>query len=133
MTTVETMNRRGFGGLVVLFAGALVALSGCATIRAHEAASTERLLAAAGFQMRPADSPERLQDLATMPPFKVVSRSKDGNVVYTFADPENCHCLYVGGPKEYSAYERLRVEREIASEMNEASMNWDMWGPWWWR
>ena len=60
---------------------ALLALSGCATIRAHEAATTERLLAAAGFQMRPAESPERVRDLATMPPLKVVEDNLivDGN------------------------------------------------------
>jgi hypothetical protein len=131
MTTAETMDRRRLGSLIVLFAAALAALSGCATMRRHEAASTEQLLAAAGFQMRPATSPEQLRDLTTMPPFKLVSRSKAGNAVYTFADPENCYCLYVGGSKEYSEYQRLRVEREVAAEMNEASMDWAAWGPWW--
>ena len=132
MTTAETMDRRGLGGLVVLFAAALVALSGCATMRRHEAASTEQLLTAAGFQMRPANSPELLRDLTTMPPLKLVSRSKDGNAVYTFADPENCHCLYVGGSKEYSEYQRLRVERENAAVMNEELLDWAAWGPWSW-
>src|SRR5258705_6324769 len=97
MTTVEAMDRRRLSGLGALFAAALVALSGCATMRRHEAASTEQLLAAAGFQMRPANSPEQLRDLATMPPLRLVSRSKDGAALYTYADPENCHCLYVGG------------------------------------
>ena len=133
MTTAHTVNDRRHARCAVLFAAALLALSGCATLHAHEAATTERLLAAAGFQMRPAESPERVRDLAAMPPLKVVSRSQDGNVVYTFADPENCHCLYVGGPKEYSAYERLVVEKEIARETSAASMNWEVWGPWWWR
>jgi hypothetical protein len=101
-------------------------------MRRHEAASTEQLLAAAGFQMRPANSPEQLRDLTTMPPRKLVSRTKDGTTVYTFADPDNCHCLYVGGPTEYSAYQRLQVQKEIAAEMDQASMDWAAWGPWWW-
>jgi len=130
MTIADTLDRRRLVGFVVLFAAALLVLSGCATIRRHEAARTEQLLAAAGFQRRPADSPERRQDLTTMPPFKLVAQSKDGNVVYTFSDPANCRCLYVGGPNESSTYERLRVEREIATDMNEASMNGDVWGPW---
>jgi len=129
MTIADTLDRRRLVGFVVLFAAALLVLSGCATIRRHEAARTEQLLAA-GFQRRPADSPERRQDLTTMPPFKLVAQSKDGNVVYTFSDPANCRCLYVGGPNESSTYERLRVEREIATDMNEASMNGDVWGPW---
>ena len=49
----------------------------------------ERMLVAAGFL---ADTPELQEDLT---------------------DPDNCHCVYVGGNKEYSESERLRVEREI--------------------
>lgn len=87
---------------VVLVTAALLVLAGCATIRRYEATATEQLLAVAGFQRQAADSPERLAALDTMPPLKLVARQEDGNVVYTFSDPQNCHCLYVGGPKEYS-------------------------------
>jgi hypothetical protein len=132
MTIADTMGPRRLGGTAVVVAAALLALSGCATIRRHEAASTEQLLAAAGFQQRPANNPEQHQDLTTMPPYKIVARSKNGNVVYTFADPENCHCLYVGGPKEFSEYQRLLVEREVARDTSDASLNWEAWGPWWW-
>ena len=132
MTTSVTVDRGLAAMALVLFAAVLLALSGCAAIRKSTASSTERDLAAAGFQMRPADSPEREKDLAAMPPRKLVSRTQDGNVVYTYADPDNCRCLYVGGPKEYSAYERLLVERDIAIDRSEA-MDWQVWGPWWWR
>jgi hypothetical protein len=132
MTTGDAVTRRCHARSVGLLGAALLAVSGCAAIREHEAASTEQLLAAAGFQRRAADDPERLQDLTRMPPFKLVARSKDGNFVYTFADPESCRCLYVGGPKEYSSFQRLRAETEIARDTNEASMTWPLWGPWWW-
>ncbi len=75
---------------------------------------TERMLAAAGFQKRPADTHELQADLRSIPPHRLVSRTKDGNVVYMYADPDNCHCVYVGGSKEYSEYERRRLERELA-------------------
>ena len=131
MTMAETMNPRRVGGAVVVIAAALLALSGCATIRRQEAADREQLLAAAGFQRRPASSPEQHQDLTTMPRYKIVERSKSGDVVYTYADPENCHCLYVGGPKGFSQYQRLLVEREVTRDLGEASLNWGAWGPWW--
>jgi len=38
-----------------------VMLTGCAAIQRSEARSTEQLLAAAGFLMRPADTAERQQ------------------------------------------------------------------------
>ena len=84
----------------------------CAAIQRFEVRDTERMLAAAGF-MRLADTPELQEDLRSIPPYRIVSRTKDRNVVYMYADPDNCHCVYVGGNKEYSEYERRRVEREI--------------------
>ena len=113
---------------VVVFTAALLTLSGCAAIRRHEAGSTEQLLAAAGFQTRPADNPERVHDLAVMPPLKIVARNQDNDVRYTFADPYKCRCLYVGGPKEYSAYQRLVTEQQIAQEWPSAQEDWMNWG-----
>jgi hypothetical protein len=107
-------------------------LTGCAAIQRSAAKDTEQLLAAAGFQAKPAETPEKLTNLRTMPACQLVSQAKDGNMVYTYADPDYCQCLYVGGPKEYSAYQRLAVEKQIAQERLDAAMDWDMWGPWLW-
>ena len=115
---------------VLVVAAALLTLSGCAAIHRQEAASTEQLLAAAGFQMRAADSPERVHDLTAMPPLKLVARSQDNNVRYTFADPYKCRCLYVGGAKEYSAYRRLAREKQIEEErLQDGEPNDGLWGP----
>jgi hypothetical protein len=100
--------------IVVLALIVALPLAGCAAIQRSEARGTEQLLAAAGFQAKPADTQEKLANLRTMPPRKLISQSKDGNLVYSYADPDYCQCLYVGGPKEYSAYQRLTVQREIA-------------------
>ena len=43
-----------------------VLLGGCAAIQREEAQQTESTLSAAGFQMKPADTPERLAHLQTM-------------------------------------------------------------------
>jgi hypothetical protein len=109
---------------LVVLAATLLALAGCATMQRGEAASTEQLLTAAGFQMRPANTPERLADLNAMPPGKLLVSSRAGNVIYTYADPERCRCLYVGGPKEYSALQRLRVEKEIAADEPQSGLDW---------
>jgi hypothetical protein len=96
-----------------LLAVAMLLGGACAAIQRYEARDTERMLAVAGFQLLPADTPERQEDLRSIPPHRMVSRTKAGDVVYMYADPDNCHCVYVGGSKEYSEYERLRAEREI--------------------
>ena len=123
---------QGYRNVVVLALLAALLLAGCAAIQRREAQDTEQLLAAAGFQAKPAETPEKLANLRAMPPRQLVARSKDGNFVYTYADPDYCQCLYVGGPQEYSAYQRLAVQKEIAQEQRDAAMDWGMWGPGWW-
>jgi hypothetical protein len=126
------MNYRVCARRIVLSVGLAVAvmLTGCAAIQRSEARDTEQLLAAAGFVMRPADTAERQERLRALPPYRLESRTKDGKVVYTYADPDGCQCLYVGGSKEYSEYQRLRVERQIAADQAWAAqagpMDWDM-------
>jgi hypothetical protein len=112
----STLNRTA---LLLAVPGLLGA--GCATIQRLEATETERMLAAAGFHMVPADTPERREDLRSGPPHRIMRRTKNGNVEYTYADPDSCRCVYVGGAKEYSEYERLRVNKEIARRAGEGS------------
>ena len=123
--------------LLVLLATAF-ALGGCAAMRRHEARDTGDLLVSAGFTTKPADTPERAQQLHAMPPLRLVSESEDGNVVYRYADPYSCDCLYVGDQQAYAEYKRLALQRQIADERLEASeaedsaaIDWSLWGPWW--
>ena len=119
-----------------------LAAAGCSYIRGHEAERTDRLLAAADFQMVPADTPAKLVQLKAQKPLKIIGRSKDGKMVYTYADPYNCQCMWVGGPDQYAKYQRIALEKKIADENLEsaqvdedaASMDWGPWGPWapWW-
>jgi len=97
----------------------MVLLTGCATIRRLQARDTEELLTAAGFKKQLVDDTNPLE--AT--PYRLVSRTKDGTMQYTYADPDSCRCVYFGGSKEYAEYQRLRRlddERRLAAE--------DAWG-----
>ncbi len=123
--------------LVVLVAAAL--LTGCSYFRKQEAKDVETTLTAAGFTMRPANSPDKLTKLQAMPQRKFFSRVKpDGEVVHLYADAEFCKCLYAGTQAQYARYQQLAIQQKIAqerveaAEMNEdAAMDWGMWGPFW--
>jgi hypothetical protein len=113
------------------------ALAGCAAIEEHEAQQTEQLLAAAGFQMRPADTPAKLADLERLQQHKLVRHERDGETTYVYADAAGCKCLYTGSQASYDQFQNLQAQEDIASqemmaaEMNQqAAMNWEMWGPW---
>jgi hypothetical protein len=117
---------------------ALVALglsvTGCAAIRAHQTAETEQVLAAAGFQVQPADTPEELAHLQTLTPRKVVRYVRDGQQQYVYADPETCRCFYMGDEQRYQRYQELSLQKQLNDErMSAARQNyWGIFGPWYW-
>jgi hypothetical protein len=118
--------------IVVVLAGTF---AGCAAMTRSAARSTEELLTVAGFEMLPADTTERQQRLTAMPRYRLETRTRDGAIVYTYADPDRCRCVYVGGPTEYAAYQWLRAQQEIEQDdtrvETEAATN-SIWGPWMW-
>jgi len=127
------------GTVLVSVACALLTspLLGCAYIQKEEAKSTETLLAAAGFQIKWADTPQRLADLSGLEPNELTPQDRDGETYWVYADPKVCRCIYVGNQKNYSEYEKLKVKQQMVNEqeataaMNQdASLNWGMWGPW---
>jgi hypothetical protein len=116
-----------------------VVVASCAAMRREEAQQTESILSAAGFQMRLADTPERVAHLSTLRPLKLVPHMKDGKLLYTYADPKGCRCLFVGDEQAYQRYQQLALKQQLAqeqvmaAEMDEsAAMDWGLWGPFWW-
>jgi len=101
----------------------------------------EPMLSAAGFHMLPADTPARVAETQHLTPLKVRYYFDNGKPRYWFNDPVSCHCVYVGGEKNYQQYERIRLseqaaqQEEAAAEMNEDAvqqeqMNMMLWpGP----
>jgi len=119
-------------------AAAVGVLSGCSYFRRKGADQTESTLAAAGFQVKLADTPKRQAGLARFPTRKIVTRMRDGQLTYFYADPDFCKCLYYGDQQAYARFRALAIQQRIAQEevdaaaMNEdTAMDWGMWGPFW--
>ena len=118
----------------VLLAFAALSMTGCAAMRRDAAADTESTLAAAGFTVNPAVSPERAAMIASLPPNRISQRIEGSHISYLYPDPINCHCLYIGGQEAYGRYQQIAIQQRIAREQVEAaqlnsSFAWD-WGPW---
>ena len=124
--------------ILMLIFVAFTGFIGCTAIEKSDAMDTERLLSAAGFQMKFSDTPDKLANIKAMTQRKVVPHEKDGTVYYAYADAEFCKCLYLGSERAYQQYEKLAIQQSIA-QMNQstatmgegASMNWDAWGGGW--
>lgn len=125
---------------LVLLAGTGLGLAGCAT-PAQQAQHRGNLLAAAGFTQLPANTHARQAEMARLPPNRIVRTSHHGKLVYLYADPLVCDCLYIGDQRDWGHYQRellrLRIanERMEAAQMNQAAAtnwSWGPWGPGWW-
>lgn len=63
------------------------------------------LFTAAGFIVKYATTPEKRAILRSLPPDKLVKRTRDGRLYYVYADAARCNCAYVGTPQAYAAYQ----------------------------
>jgi hypothetical protein len=130
-------SRIGVGGLVACFVG--LAMSGCAH-QNHDVASVQTMLAASGFQMKLADTPEKLANVQSYPQRKIFPVQREGQLKYVWADAKDCKCMYTGDEANYQSFARLAEQEKIARENYEAARaaeEWGAWQPgwgpeWWW-
>ena len=115
-------------------AGLALGIAGCAS-PSPQVAQKGDLLTDAGFMVRIADSPHRVEQMKRLPPNKFVTRVRNGQLVYLYADPMACRCVYFGTQQNWDAYrqemfaQRIADENQMTAIMNQDA--WD-WGPWGW-
>ncbi len=128
-----TVGRAGFLGLLIVSGGSLLACQSTRQATMH----VEGTLAAAGFTVRPANTPEREAVLDTLPPGRLAWFQHGDTINYVYADPLVCKCLYVGTQDAYETWRStaqprsLTQERPVAARAYpSAAWNWGTWGPW---
>jgi len=112
----------------------LMILAVCAAASAcNPVQNKEDMLAAAGFTLVPANTPQRQASLSSLPPHKFVHQVRNNAVIFIYADPTICDCLYVGNQAAYDRYRQdvfaknLANEQQMTAQINEA----EEWGPEW--
>ncbi len=96
----------------------------------------EDQLSAAGFSIQPANTPERVAAMKKLPPHKFVQQTSGGNVVWLYADPTICQCVYFGNQAAWSNYrtmvfaKRLANEQQMTALMNQDAFDFGPWAPW---
>ena len=122
--------------IVTLGAISLV-LAACQTPQ-QAVQSKENQLAAAGFTLQPANSPKRIAAMNKLPPNKFVQQTSGGTVVYVYADPAGCQCVYFGNQTAWSNYrsavfaKQLANEQQMTAMMNQDAFDFGPWGPGFW-
>ena len=93
----------------------------------------ESMLVASGFKVITPKTVAQKQKLQNLPPGNVTMIKKGKKNYYVFPDPAH-NQAYVGGPKEYRAYQQLRADKKLAREdlqdaemYQDATMEWSLW------
>ena len=120
------LGRARGAALASLLLGAFC-VSACQT-QQDRIVSREDKLSAAGFIIKPANTPERQGMLKRLPPNQFVQRQNGDTIHYVYSDPIVCGCLYVG---THQLAQHLADEQQMSAQMySDAAWNWDAWGPW---
>ena len=131
--------------LLVCFGLGLVVLSACGGVQQRETLSYERTLSAAGFQMRLADTPEKMAQLEKLPQHRMLTQAHDGQKLFLYADAEDCRCLYAGTQRAYDAFNKIVAQQDVADQAHDAAEDlplstdpdwldvdaYGTWAPWW--
>ena len=136
-------NRHVFFRAIVIATILGIVSVGCAAKKAQTSMNTERMLRTAGFELKIADTPEKLERLKGLAQRKIVPYPHEGKMLYLYADAASCKCVYVGTPEAYQRYVEYQVGQGIADDTRKAAQAnanattpynagvWGTWGPWW--
>ena len=98
---------------VILVSGLILALAGCAGKPVNKTLQAEEALVAAGFQLKMADTPAKLERIRKIPQKQVVRVMIKDHEAYLWADAAGCRCYYKGTPQNN---DQLRINQQEAKE-----------------
>ena len=108
-------DRQLFLGAILIVAALGIASVGCAAKKEQVAMNTVRMLRTAGFELKIADTPEKMERLKAIPQRRIVPYPHEGEMLYLYADAASCKCVYVGTPDNYQRYVEYQVAQGVAA------------------
>jgi len=104
-----------------LAAVVVMVCGGCSLVRENETRQQEIWLRQAGFRVLKADTPEKAASLLKMTPGRIESTAQGNSVIYRYADPAG-GLLFLGGPREFAAYQRIAEATKARRSANLAQI-----------
>jgi hypothetical protein len=104
--------------LLMLAAGTMLVLAGCAGTPVDKTLEAEELLGTAGFKLKMADTPAKLERISRIPQKQVVRGMVKGREVYLWADAADCRCYYAGTRQNYENMVQIRQENQSQYRIN---------------
>ena len=73
----------------------------------------EKMLVAADFKYKTADTPQQMERMQALPQGQFIRHQAGGEVYYLYADAAGCKCVWRGDQAAYSRYRELARERKV--------------------
>jgi hypothetical protein len=74
-----------------------------------------KALGTAGFDLKMADTPAKLERIKQLPQLQLAQVQHKGRQVYVFTDAQGCQCLYAGDENAYRRLINLRYSKRETS------------------
>ena len=106
---------------------AVLGLCGVMAACTNPAATKENLLSSSGFKAMPAATPVQVAKLKSLSAHKLSKATYKGEIVWAYADPTICGCVYIGNQDAYNAYVKKAAQAKAtdATEARDAKMALD--------
>jgi hypothetical protein len=104
--------------LVMLAAGMMSVFAGCAGPPVDKTLQAEELLGTAGFQLKMADTPAKLERISRIPQKQVVRGLVKNQELYVWANAAGCRCYYAGNRKNYERMIQIQQETQAQYRIN---------------
>jgi hypothetical protein len=112
---VETTRKRMFHTIAL---AAVLTVAGCAgPPKEHPTLQQMKALSRAGFDLKMADTPAKLERIKKLPQLQLAEVEHKGRQVYVYTDAQGCQCLYAG---DENAYRRL-IDQPRQQKIDERS------------
>ena len=103
---------RNMGVITLLFL-TLSIFWACTITPAATADQVEKMLVAADFKFKTADTPQQMERMQALPQRQFIRHQTGGDEYYLYADVAGCKCVWRGDKAAYSRYKELARERKV--------------------
>jgi hypothetical protein len=98
-------------------------LTACAGTQEDKSFTTEKLLVAAGFNYKEAQTQEHLVKLKKLPQERLFRHEIKGKPVYLYANAAGCKCLYAGDEAAYKRFRELHREARLNAQQHKGLLS----------
>lgn len=108
---METTCKRMFHTIAL---AAALTMTGCAgPPKEHPTLQAMKALGTAGFDLKMADTPAKLERIKQLPQLQLARVEHKGRQVYVYTDAQGCQCLYAGDENAYRRLINLARQQKI--------------------